>query len=634
MSIIGKYASPLTLPRLPSLLQTCLADKRSILIIDGFDELAPEQIRQAVSFLTKLNTDFPGNRIVAAGSFECLDGMTSLGLFPVAVAAWGEEYKEKLVTKWSQQWKRLVLPYYPPAAAPTIETHFLNNWLLSKELPSNPLELTLKVWGAYAGDLIGIDQPSLIETHLRRLTLGIEGARPALEHLALQMVEKQSFKARQHEASQWMLGQSQTDTVQTETVDTVPQPDGTSELPQVHGRISLNTLINSGILVGLPDSQVTFCHPIFIGYLAGSRLSSSSELVSIQEQPDWTGKGMALYFLAFFGDASFLAMSLIRRDDFLNNELLRVARWLRITPRNKAWRSLVLRALASALNKEPATLALGAKLLTAIALSGDQGVAILFRQLLKSDKLSIRQLAALGCGLVRDAKAVADLSSLMEDHNPSLARSASLALVEIGDKSALEAVASELMHGSESGRKAAAEALANHPLEGHPALEEGSSMDDLMVRRSVVFGLARIKKPWANQILDKLQMEDKEWIVRNAAIQAIEERNQPNPHIPHSIPPLSETPWLLEFASKQGLGVTEGEQAKSLVLQALASGTEDERLVAMEFLGLKGDNEAASSIYPLYFGQTGDLHEAAYQALWLMSTTGADLPPPDKFGIA
>jgi HEAT repeat protein len=155
-----------------------------------------------------------------------------------------------------------------------------------------------------------------------------------------------------------------------------------------------------------------------------------------------------------------------------------------------------------------------------------------------------------------------------------------------------------------------------------------------MVRRSVVFGLGRVRQPWAIEILEKLQMEDKEWIVRNAAIQALEEIRQPNPHIPRALPSLTETAWLVEFASKQGLGVTSGEQAESLVLQALKSGTEDERLQAMEFLALKGKSDIAASVYAPFFGSAGDQREAAYQALWLMSLSGVELPPPKQFGYA
>jgi hypothetical protein len=209
IAIISKYASTLTLPRLPSLLQSSLVDKRVILIIDGLDELPPDRLKQAVDFIANLNTDFPGNRIVAAASFECLDGLTGLGLFPVALAAWGDEYRVKLVEKWSQQWTHLVIPYYPPGSTLTVDTHFMNNWLQSKELPTSPFELTLKVWGAYAGDILGVDKPSLIESYLRRSTIGIEGARPALEQLALRMVVNQSFKARQNEANQWISGQNQ-----------------------------------------------------------------------------------------------------------------------------------------------------------------------------------------------------------------------------------------------------------------------------------------------------------------------------------------------------------------------------------------------------------------------------------------
>jgi hypothetical protein len=95
-----------------------------------------------------------------------------------------------------------------------------------------------------------------------------------------------------------------------------------------------------------------------------------------------------------------------------------------------------------------------------------------------------------------------------------------------------DSVATELLQGTEELRRAAAEALANNPEEGHPALADGSSMPDLLVRRAVVYGLVRVRQPWALQLLEKMQVEDEQWVVRSAATQALEEIHKPDPRLP------------------------------------------------------------------------------------------------------
>ena len=52
-------------------------------------------------------------------------------------------------------------------------------------------------------------------------------------------------------------------------------------------------------------------------------------------------------------------------------------------------------------------------------------------------------------------------------------------------------------------RRAAAEALANDPVEGHAMLKEGATLDDIMLRRAVVHGLSRVGQPWAVEMLQQ-----------------------------------------------------------------------------------------------------------------------------------
>jgi HEAT repeat protein len=158
-------------------------------------------------------------------------------------------------------------------------------------------------------------------------------------------------------------------------------------------------------------------------------------------------------------------------------------------------------------------------------------------------------------------------------------------------------------------------------------------MDDLLVRRAVVYGLARVNQPWSIEILENVQIEDGQWIVRNAASEALENLHQPNPYIPYPLPQLSETPWLIAFAAKLGMGVIPGKPAMELLIQALKNGSEVQRLAALEYLRLKGGEDTVVHIYHALYGNLGALREMAYNTLWHIGSTGANLPPPIQFGL-
>jgi HEAT repeat protein len=491
---------------------------------------------------------------------------------------------------------------------------------------STPFDFTLKVWSAYAGDILGSNQLDLIESYINRSTRGMHGTRNSLEQLAFQMVSHECLRVKSQDVSRWISRRFSSDSTEPVSKNSTAGMADKRSLTQTRERASLNTLVNSGFIFPYNDTRIGYPHPIFIGYLAACYLSTTENILPIQIQPDWIGKTLTYNYLAYFKDLSSDTLERFRQDDLLNEELLRVSRWLSLIPTEKTGRTSILRMLVGAINKQNAPFALRAKFMTSIALSGDQGSSILFRQLLKSTQANIRQLAALGCGLIRDTKAVDELSSLCQDSNPDLVRTACLALVDIGGKDAIEILISLLMQGNETSRRSSAEALANHPSEGHAILKEASQHKDLMVRRSAVYGLARIRQPWSLAILELLQLEDTEWIVRNAAIQCLEEIQQPNPHIPHPISTLDNATWLIEYAGRQGLSVARGEQAFKLVLDVLIMGTDDEKLAALEYLGLSGQKEAANYIYPLLMGRTGEIQEAAYQALWQIQKTGTELP--------
>jgi len=321
----------------------------------------------------------------------------------------------------------------------------------------------------------------------------------------------------------------------------------------------------------------------------------------------------------------------LQDDNALHTNHLLISRWLQIAPKTRVWRTIILRTLTIVLQKENETLSLAAKVVSALALSGDAGVSVYFRQLLKSSHPNLRQLAALGCGILRDKNAIEELALIFQEQSPASIRSASLALAAIGEKRALEILASALLSGDETTRRYAAEALANNSSEGHPALKEASGMEDLLVRRAVVYGLIRINRPWAYKIVENLQLEDTEWVVRNAAIEAFDELKHKSTYVPTFEIDLTETPWLVDYANRIGTTVAPGKLAEQLVAKALSNGNKDEKLFAMEYYRNMCTPENIDQIYAIYSNSSGELKDMAYHILWLGLLTGIRLPTAIEF---
>jgi hypothetical protein len=320
-------------------------------------------------------------------------------------------------------------------------------------------------------------------------------------------------------------------------------------------------------------------------------------------------------------------------DHVLLRPRLTAARLLREAPKNAPWRGAVMGTLVQILQNEDHPLGLRGQAMAAFALSGDANAAALFRQLMMAPSNELRQLAALGAGIVDDSKAVDTLVGVISSSSGEAQQAACLALVQIGSAQALEAVATALLRGDEQLRIAAAEALANHPTDGHEALREGITSQDILVRRAIVFGLARVDEDWAEQLLVQTQTQDEQWVVRNAAVDLLNERQQRNPHVPQRLTSPSETPWLIEFAGKFGMGIIPGQPATDVFLLALKGDNHEYHQAALNYLRMTPNEGVLAALYPHLYGNDPEMKEAVYQVLAEMALGGTPLPHPMQFGL-
>ena len=261
----------------------------------------------------------------------------------------------------------------------------------------------------------------------------------------------------------------------------------------------LGRLASTGLLVAYPNNKMRFSHPVFGGFLAGRALCGFKGDDALLNQTDWAGKLLAMRYLASHGDATSMVKTMLDWSRLpMHRPMLTAARWLRDAPLSAPWRGKVLAALADLLQTEGLPLALRAQALAAFITSNDPGVPALFRQFTNTLSFELMKLVALGSGAVADTKAVKKLEGILEAPSISARRAACLALIAIGTTEALEVVAHTLLNGEEDLRRAAAEALANDLKEGHAMLKDGVTMSDILLRRAVVYGLARVDEPWAS----------------------------------------------------------------------------------------------------------------------------------------
>ena len=164
-------------------------------------------------------------------------------------------------------------------------------------------------------------------------------------------------------------------------------------------------------------------------------------------------------------------------------------------------------------------------------------------------------------------------------------------------------------------------------------LKEGATLADIMLRRAVVHGLAHVKQPWAIEILQKMQVEDDQWAVRNLATQYLEQLAIIDPRVPRKLPVPSESAWLIEFAGKQGVGIPRGGPATDILLTAFKIGDTEQRLAALPYLKRSANEGVIGALYNAMYGEDPEVREAAFYAIEEIGANGFKLPHPNQFGL-
>ncbi len=616
--------------RLPKWIKFKVGEGKAILLLDGLDELPQQYFDQAVNIIAALINENPKIRFVVTASNEYTGNLNRLGFTSIPVVSWSKAEKFKLIEKWEKAWTKTL---YENNQNFDIDTALINSWFILDQLDETPLELTLKLWAAYAGDVLGASPGNEIYAHLLRLSKREKRLLQAMGQIALQMVAAEEPLLNQKDVENWVHAWNQNTRQLIASSQTGDSAEKDDIVVSARAAREFQDLIDSNIARECLENRIILYHPSFTSYLAAHTVNTFSKNINVLSLPEWNNptrwatRSKTFKYLTYYPEIDSIVNKYIQFDDELTHfDLLKISRWVKNIPNTSQCYGNVMRKLAGVMQKDDYSLSLRARALLALISTGDSGIAPFIKGMLKSEKASFRQLAALGCGLLQDASAVDDLSRLLSDPATTVHRAACLALINIGSRTAIDAVAYLLLNGNEQQRQAAAEAMANHPIESVAILQEGSEMEDLHVRRAVVFGLKRIAKPWAKEILQKLSVEEKEWVVKDAAMHAIESLNQEDTVgiYPMKVP--SETPWLLSFAGERGIGISPGRNANDLILLALNEGNEEQKLAALSYLKARCEPIGLEQIIRFIQTNQGELKESAFNTLWYLNMAGVKIP--------
>jgi HEAT repeat protein len=587
---VQREVSAVTAQVVGSVLYPALVNGRALILLDGYDEMAPAARQTYFFWLRQLLSTYGQNLIVIAGPVEGYEALANLGFTPTYLRAWRKEDYDLLAKRWGKTWTTSQNADLP-------DENVMRQISVDNQGRSI-LDVTLKIWTGLAGDAHLTGRPGWYEALVSRQLPG-EGVRDVLPPLAVKLLE---------------AGQPLERALLQETLETVLAGTGDQKTPKAEEVFA--ALIKDGLLVGYGNSRYSFAHPYVTGYLASEALvkAGPQQATEVALEPAWQDA------LAFAAAQINMTPAFYRKLsaslDLLYSALFDLVHWLPDAPLDAPWRGDLFKRLAAAFMAPEQYPTVRARAMAAAIASRDRKSALfILRQALRITDPYIRRLACIGMGALGDPDAIQDLSAMTEDKNREVQLAAGLALGAIGNDAALDMMAQGLLGGATELRRAIAETLAAIPGEGHQFLREGIRDADIEVRRASVYGLSRIKEPWALAALYRAMLEDEQWYVRTAAEDAFMAARSPDREGPRTHPEADALAWLVNWAAERGEGVPAGPNARQVLVRMLQEGQPAYQTMAAQTLARLGHVAAIKPLYGALRDRSPDVRGAAYEAL-------------------
>lgn len=578
-----------------SVIYPALERGRALVLVDGFDELSPAARAPYLGWLRQLGALYGHNLIVVAGPSTGYEALVSAGYTPVFLRAWRDEDYTTLAERWAAVWPRAHRRATPPDEQ-------IMRRLTQDNRGRSILEVTLKLWAGLADDTREIGRQGWYDAFVLR-QLSRPPLRQALPALA---------------AAQLDAGGPLSAAEAVAALNASGHAKGNDALP---------TLVKDGLLREHAGERYAFVHPRLASFLASETLlePGSERPTELALEPAWQE---ALGFAAGrINIVPVIYRKLSVPPDLFYSNLFDLVHWLPDAPADAPWRGDIFTRLAKALLATEQYPLVRERALAALIASRDRNVLFILRQALHATDSNIRRLGCVGLGALGNPEAVKDLAAMLADEDEDVKLAAALALGAIGTEQAVELMIHGLFQAGHEVRRAIAEALAALPGNGHDILREAITAKEVEIRRAAVYGLRRIRAPWALTALYRAMMEDEQWYVRTAAQDAFASAQSPERQGPRHHPEADALGWLIAWAADHGEGVPAGPNARQMLVRVLQEGQALYRIMAAQTLARLGHVPALKPLYAALRDRDPSVRGAAYEALAeLQMRLGEPLP--------
>lgn len=397
----------------------------------------------------------------------------------------------------------------------------------------------------------------------------------------------------------------------------------------------LKQLVEAGVLVQYRGGRYQFRHAFLTAYLAARFVADADEFTLLNKlaNPDWEH---AICYLAQMRDIDFLVAQQLSQAqlDVLHESVLTVTKWLRFAGTQVKWRSNLLRYLGNLMVANNQFTLVRERIAAALLGMRDDGALVIFRRAIGHPNPDIRKLGCLGVGVLRDDVAIEHLTGrILQDGYVDVQIAATLALSAIGTEKALTTLVDTFeVSNVREVQRAVAESLAASRVDGYPILFDSVKAEDMMVRRSAIFGLGRVRTDWSLITLNETFLEDSEFYVRLAAESVFSEIYEASLKGVNAYPDVKELPWLTQWIQEQiEIGNLPYDIAPDKFFEAAFTQKDDQiiRELATKTIAQLGLIDRIADLYAALRDRSDNIRDEAYRGLGeFQQRFGKPLPAP------
>ncbi|MDX1662325.1 MAG: HEAT repeat domain-containing protein [Candidatus Promineifilaceae bacterium] len=542
-------SGPLTAPGVGALLREKLEGSQVLLLLDGWDDLPSDAQEEPAAWLDRLLRRYPETQIIAAVAGGGYQPLLDLGFVASGIAPWRKHQAQRLGERWAE-----ALGWPDPVATERF-------W----HAGSSPLALTLRLWHfrqSHAAPPPPARESKLFAATLRALLPEATEEHPWLRDAARALC--QQVAGRLLDEARLSLDGERVDEI---VAHVLAKHDAAGS----HSGALRATMLQSGLLRRWHDGSYSFLSPLWRDFLAAAWLAegaASETVVANLEDRRWAG---AIRFYVALTGGDVLAPELLNddEDDLFQERLFQLASWLPDTPPDADWRRQALVRLGQLATRPGVPTLLRARAIAALAVSREPTVLALLKKLRTRPEPFSRQMAALALSSFDPEQSTLELKALLEDDAPAVRAAAIHALgwqnVPVGEQALLVALVSR----DERLNHAVVEQLALNGGEAWEILREAAADEFLHVRRAATHGLRQLDEYWAVRLLEELERDDPEWVVRTAATVALEAVAARSAAAPWAPLQAGELPWLVEWAAEREEAVPAGATAVPVLRKLL-----------------------------------------------------------------